>query len=251
MAASRAPARSASRSRPGLGTLLALLGLLAVLAVTFTAGALAGRLSLRPASSSAHSAERTAKAAAAPPPELTFYRELTAPLAQRPVPAKPTARPGKREALPADALRTAEPATDSERRAETPKPLDAPKPVDPPKADGPKPDGPKSETPKPRDAAKPAEPPKAADGFATNGAPRGDAGRYTIQVGAYNGRAQAEALKARLAAEGHDAYVAEAAANGVMRYKVRIGAFPSAEDARKAAASLATRSQVATYITTR
>jgi septal ring-binding cell division protein DamX len=230
MAASRAPARSASRSRPGLGTLLALLGLLAVLGVTFTAGALAGRLSLRPASSSAHSAERTAKAAAPAPPELTFYRELTAPLAQRPVP---------------------EPATESERRAETPKPRDAPKPVDPPKADGPKPDGPKSETLKLRDAAKPAEPPKAADGFATNGAPRGDAGRYTIQVGAYNGRAQAEALKARLAAEGHDAYVAEAEANGVMRYKVRIGAFPSAEDARKAAASLATRSQVATYITTR
>jgi DedD protein len=213
-----------------------LLGLLAVLGVTFTAGALAGRLSLRP-SSSAHSAERTAKSTVPPTPELTFYRELTAPLTHRPVPPKPTARPGKREAPPAEAPRIAEPtAAENERRAEPPKPSEPSRTI---------------ETPKPVETARAVELPKSPEATAATAAPRTDAGRYTIQVGAYNGRAQAEALKARLLAEGHDAYVAEAEANGATRYKVRIGAFPSHDEARKAAARLASRSPVATYITTR
>jgi DedD protein len=224
----RPPARPSAPRRRRLGTLLALVGLLAVLAVTFTAGALAGRLSLRPSASSAQSADRTAKSTVPPTPELTFYRELTAPLAHRPVPPKPTARPGKRDVPPAEPTRVAEPApAEGERHAEPPKAADALRA-------------------KPVETAKTAELPKPPEA-----SPRSEAGRYTIQVGAYNGRAQAEALKARLLAEGHDAYVAEADGNGVTRYKVRIGSFPSHDEARKAAARLASRSQVATYVTTR
>ena len=227
--AGRPVARSTARRRRRLGTLLALLGLLAVLGVTFTAGALAGRLSLRPPST-AQSPDR-AKTAAASTPELTFYRELTAPLTPRPVPPKPTARPGKRDAAPADAPRGAEPASG-----------DAAPRTAPPKL---------PEASRTAETSKPIELPKASGTAAASTPPKSDAGRYTIQVGAYNGRAQAEALKARMLADGHDAYVAEAEANGVTRYRVRIGSFLSADEARKAAARLASQSQVATYITTR
>jgi cell division protein FtsN len=72
-----------------------------------------------------------------------------------------------------------------------------------------------------------------------------------VQVGSYNERAQADALRARLASAGHEAYVAEGEAGGVMRFRVRIGAFPTAEEARQAAARLASEAHVATYVTTR
>jgi cell division protein FtsN len=70
-------------------------------------------------------------------------------------------------------------------------------------------------------------------------------------VGSYNVRAQAEDLRARLASGGHDAYVAEGEASGVTRYRVRIGAFSTAEEARQAAVRLASQAHVATYVTTK
>ena len=81
--------------------------------------------------------------------------------------------------------------------------------------------------------------------------PRAEAGRYTVQVASYNVRAQAEALRARLAAAGHEAYVAEGDAGGITRYRVRIGAFTTMEEARQAAVRLESQAQVATYVTTR
>lgn len=183
------------RKRRRLGTILFLIGLFAVLGGTFAAGALAGRFSLRPSSSlaSAKSVERAPKPAAAPQPELTFYRELTAPLTPPPPPPKPAVKPApKREATPVTVVEAPPPA--------------------------------------------PARP---------------DAGRYTVQVGSYNARAQAEALRARLTSAGHEAYVAEGEAGGVTRYRVRIGTFPTAEEARQAAVRLASQAQVATYVTTR
>jgi len=185
--------RPAPRKRKRrLGTLLFLAGLSAVLGGTFAAGALAGRLSLRPSASvaSARSAERAPKPAPSPfpQPELTFYRELTAPLTPLPSPPRPAAKPAaRREDASAKLLAPA----------------------------------------------------------------HADAGRYTVQVGSYNVRAQAEALVGRLAAAGHDAYLAEGEAGGVTRYRVRIGAFSSAEEARQAAVRLASQAQVATYVTTR
>jgi len=60
-------------------------------------------------------------------------------------------------------------------------------------------------------------------------------GAFTIQVGAYKAREPAEALRARLAAAGHDAYVAEIDASGSVRYRVRVGSFATREAAQLAA----------------
>src|SRR5206468_11255230 len=72
--------------------------------------------------------------------------------------------------------------------------------------------------PPPTKAAKPA---RAALPEASLPAP--SPGAFTIQVGAYKTREPAEALRARLAAVGHDAYVAEIDASGSVRYRVRVG----------------------------
>lgn len=199
------------KPRRRVGTILVLAGLLAILGGTFAAGALAGRLSLRPTASiaNAKTSERPAKPAPAPQPELTFYRELTAPLTPPPLPPRPAAKPAPKR----------EPAAATETASR----------VDP-SADG---DAP---------ATQPLPPVVSRTA---------DAGRYTVQVGSYNERAQADALRARLASAGHEAYVAEGEAGGVMRYRVRIGAFPTAEEARQAAVRLASEARVATYVTTR
>jgi len=60
-------------------------------------------------------------------------------------------------------------------------------------------------------------------------------GAFTIQVGAYKAREPAEALRGRLAAAGHDAYVAEIDAAGSVRYRVRVGSFATREAAQRAA----------------
>jgi len=66
-------------------------------------------------------------------------------------------------------------------------------------------------------------------------APASSPGAFTIQVGAYKAREPAEALRARLAAAGHDAYVAEIDSSGSVRYRVRIGSFATREAAQAAA----------------
>jgi len=83
---------------------------------------------------------------------------------------------------------------------------------------------------KPDTAPKPerAAPPDAS-------LPAPSPGAFTIQVGAYKAREPAEALRARLAAVGHDAYVAEIDASGSVRYRVRVGSFATREAAQLAA----------------
>ena len=187
------------RRRRRIGNFFVLVGVLAILGVTFAAGALTGRFSIRPSTSvaNAKTVERTPKPAPAPQPELTFYRELTAPLTPPPLPPKPAAKP-----------------TTPPRREAAPVPVPA------------------SETASSAPAA------------------RSEAGRYTVQVGSYNVRAQAEAMRARLAVAGHEAHIAEGEAGGVTRYRVRIGAYGTAEEARQAAVRLGSEAQVATYVTT-
>jgi cell division protein FtsN len=207
MARARRAGKAGPKKRRRIGTILFIIGILAVLGGTFAAGALAGRLSLKPMSvvNATRGPERAPKPVALPspppPPELTFYRELTAPLTPPPLPPKPAPRAAtKKDAAPAEAP-------------------------------------PKPEPSAPSDTA-PASPAPAA-------------GRYTVQVASYNVRAQAEALRARLAEAGHEAYVAEGDAVGITRYRVRIGAFTTMEEARQAAGRLESQAQVATYVTTR
>jgi cell division protein FtsN len=76
-------------------------------------------------------------------------------------------------------------------------------------------------------------------------------GRFTVQVGAFKARSQADALRARLAAGGQQAYVSEVEADGAMQYRVRVGSFATREAAREAASRLASERQLSTYVTAR
>jgi cell division protein FtsN len=90
-----------------------------------------------------------------------------------------------------------------------------------------------------------AESPAASPGDASA------ASRFTVQVGSFKTRAQAEALRARLAETGQDAYVSEVEVAGVAQYRVRVGSFATREAARDAATRLAGERRMTTYVTTR
>lgn len=115
-------------------------------------------------------------------------------------------------------------------------PLTAPPRVMPPKpprverAEPPKPDTAKPDTTKP-DAPPPPD------------------SRFTVQVGAYRAREPADALRARLAAQGHDAYVVEADGPGGVRFRVRVGSYAT----REAAQAMAVRigGAQSAFVTTR
>jgi cell division protein FtsN len=82
--------------------------------------------------------------------------------------------------------------------------------------------------------------------------PTGEVGaRFTVQVAAYNVKPLAEALRTTLAAAGHDARVVEGDQGGGVRYRVQVGAFPTREAAREAAARLAAERSLSTFVTTR
>jgi cell division protein FtsN len=163
---------------------------------------------------------------AEPAPRLTFYQELTAPLTAPPPPPKPakTSPPplvttGTLPARPAMPERSVTTALDTR----------AP------------------DTSVARDGATTASnrPPTAQPGLAAPATTA--ANRFTIQVAAYRQRSPADALRATLAAGGHDARVVEHdAANGV-RFRVQIGDFASRDAAREAAA----RFSGPTFVTTR
>ena len=83
-------------------------------------------------------------------------------------------------------------------------------------------------------------------------APASSPGAFTIQVGAYRAREPAEALRARLAAAGHDAYVAEIDSSGSVRYRVRVGSFATREAARAAADKIvAAERKLSAFVTAR
>jgi cell division protein FtsN len=73
---------------------------------------------------------------------------------------------------------------------------------------------------------------------------------YTIQVGAYRNRRQADDLRQQLASASLDAYVVTLAAQeGVARYRVRVGTYRSREEAASAAERLRTQRSLTTFIT--
>jgi cell division septation protein DedD len=235
----RAPSQASGR----LASLLFGVGCLAVLVVTFALGVAAGRRwpgpSPQPGPGGAPAAIAAArgdgeasrrsegrgfdrdrvKAITDAPPVLTFYHELTAPLTSTPPPTRAVAKPVRVAAKTVEAVRSA------------PKSADAVKPVV-------------------SEVAALAEPP-FRDSVLSVSAPPGEERRFTVQVGAFKVRAQAEALRARLAARGHETYVTASETGGVTQYRVRVGSFATREAAREAAARLGTERQLATYVTTR
>jgi cell division protein FtsN len=183
-----------------LASSLFVVGCLGVLGATFLAGVAAGRFWPR------------AQAA----PSVVADKESAA------------ARPGEKTTRAGDrSARAADPAPALTFYQDLTAPLTAPPP---PKAAKPgrveKSDKPATPEPAPK-----PEPPARPDAPAPAASP----GAFTIQVGAYKAREPAEALRARLAAAGHDAYVAEIDGGGAVRYRVRIGSFATREAAQQAA----------------
>lgn len=75
--------------------------------------------------------------------------------------------------------------------------------------------------------------------------------RFTVQVGAYKTREQAQAVQSRLASAGHDAYIADFEGPPGTRFRVRVGSFTTRDEARHTAERLAAERKTATYVTTR
>src|SRR5262249_40097391 len=102
--------------------------------------------------------------------------------------------------------------------------------------------------PRPVETAKPATPPTPPPPAAPS---EGAEGRFTVQVGAFKTRTQADALRTRLASNGQQAYVSEIEAEGAMQYRGPGGSVTTREAARDAAIRLASERQLSTYVTTR
>lgn len=196
--------RDGSRMAAGLF----LTGCLAVLGATFVLGVIAGRLWPRaPVAPSSLAAKATKDAPPArpgdraarptePAPTLTFYQELTAPLAAPPPPAKPSKPTRADKADRADAA------------------------------------------PAPERAALPE-------------APGPGGGAFTVQVAAYKSREPAEALRARLAAAGLDAYVIHIDAASGARFRVRVGSFATREAAQRVADRIGSEKSLSAFVTSR
>jgi DedD protein len=233
----RAQPRPRSARRP-ISSLLFAVGCLAVLGVTFALGMAAGRRwpdglplpGFRGAATATAAArsERDArrheargldkdkgKMRAEAPPVLTFYHELTAPLATPPPPARPAVKTERAEARPAE---TAKPA--------------------PVKSAG-------------TAAANDTSLQDVEGTPPVPSAPARGEPRFTVQVGAFKARTQAEALRARLAEHGQAASVSEVELAGGTQYRVWVGTFATREAAQEAAARLGSERRLSTYVTTR
>jgi cell division protein FtsN len=211
-------ARQRQRDEGRLGTILAVLGCLGLLTLTFGAGFYSGRVWGRTTSSmiavqaSAVPVPRGSgpgAPASAEPPPLTFYEELTAPLTA----ASPAATMPK--------LTTNEPRRASDKLEPSPTRIED--------------KGAKGDR---------------REGSARKGEAESAAPRFTVQIAAYSVRASAEALRNTMAATGHVAYIVESdGAAGTPRYRVRVGSYATREAAIAAASRLPVAG--ARYVTSR
>jgi DedD protein len=262
-------ARRRAGSGPGGAQWMALGGaVLVILGLTFALGLLVGRQWTRQAATAvvAGVAEVARKPAAAARrsgiaaetmadrmPEstepLTFYKTLTEPLDGQGAAAKPEAKPVAIK-IP--------PATPSSLPPQAPPPAlpvaaakSAPAPT-PPVARPPSLPPPPGKSADGGSAGAISGPPHSnnASASAPVGAPASAPTPYTIQVGAYKNRRQADDSRQQLASAGLDAYVvALAAQDGVARYRVRVGTYRSREEAAAAAERLRTQRSLTTFVT--
>jgi cell division septation protein DedD len=109
-----------------------------------------------------------------------------------------------------------------------------------------RPEAPNPETPRPE-----PEPPRAIVPPRPATGPAMPERRFTIQVAAFKNRPQAETMRRGLVDGGYDAYVSESESSSGARYRVRVGTYPTRDDALQAAQRLAAERRVATFITAR
>jgi cell division protein FtsN len=232
-------ARRRGGGGPGGAQWVALAGaVLVILGLTFALGLLVGRQWARQSAAVIASVTESARKPAAAPrrsgiaaetmadraPEstekLTFYKTLTEPLDGPGTPAKPETKPVSVKIPAVSPLPPAPSFTDA------PKPAPA-RPI----------------------AEPPSLPPRPGK---TAGSGPAAEGPWTIQVGAYKNRRQADDSRRQLASAGLDAYVvALAAQDGAARYRVRVGTYPTREEAATAAERLRTQRSLTTFVTPR
>jgi cell division protein FtsN len=215
------------RSRRGgsrIATALFLVGCLGVLGLTFALGVVTGRSwprSSTPITVVARGAKEPSRPTE-PAPALTFYQELTAPLSSPPPPAK--SRPPRVETPRLETPRADTPRAEASRSEKSDKP-DAALKTDAVAA-------------APATAAAPAKP---APGQTT----------FTVQVAAYKAREPADALRAKLAAGGYEAYVVQVDTPGSARYRVRVGSFAARDSAQQVADRIVGERSLPAFVTSR
>jgi cell division protein FtsN len=157
-----------------------------------------------------------------PTEKLTFYQTLTEPLNGGP--ARPEAKP---VTVKVSAPSPAPPA------AAVPAPTPASPPVSLPPAPG--------KAPGPTAPAAPAAKPAASPAAAVP---------WTVQVGAFRNRRQAEDTRQQLATAGLEAYVASVAAqDGQPRFRVRVGTYRSREEAAAVAERIRAQRSLTAFAT--
>jgi len=235
-----ASARRRAGGGPGFGQWLVLGGaVVVILGLTFALGLLVGRQLARSSLAAAPpSASEAARKAGAPAPrrggiaaetmadrtpepteKLTFYQTLTEPL-DGGGPARPEPKPVT-------------------VKVSAPSPAPAAAPV--PAATAP---SPVSLPPAPGKAAAPASPVAKPAASPAAGSP------WTVQVGAFKNRRQAEDTRQQLAAAGLEAYVASVAAqDGQPRFRVRVGTYRSREEAAAAAERIRAQRSLTAFAT--
>jgi DedD protein len=259
-------ARRRSGSGPGGAQWVALSGaVLVILGLTFALGLLVGRQWARQPAATvvAGMAEPAKKPAAAPrrsgiaaetmadrAPEstekLTFYKTLTEPLDGPGAVPKPEPKPVAIKippATPSSQMSPAPPTPPVATRA-APAPTSAPSlpPASPKTPDGRAADG--------GSAGAISGPPHSNNASASAPNPSTPGTPYTIQVGAYKNRRQADDSRQQLASAGLDAYVVTLGAQeGVARYRVRVGTYRSRDEAVAAAERLRAQRSLSTFVT--
>jgi DedD protein len=244
-----ASARRRSGGGPGFLQWVMLGGaVVVILGLTFALGLLVGRQLARSsiATATPPSVSEAARRAATPasrrggiaaetmadrPPEptekLTFYQTLTEPL-NGPGAAKPDSKP---VAVPVTVPVTVKVSAPSAA------------PVTPPTA-APAP------APAPAAPSLPPAPGKAAAPAAKAPTTPAAASPWTVQVGAFKNRRQADDTRQQLVSAGLEAYVASVAAqDGQPRFRVRVGTYRSREEAAAAAERIRAQRSVTAFAT--
>ncbi len=210
------------RREAGLGSqaasTLVLLGFVTVLGLVFTAGVLAGR----------------------------HWPRLLPSLG----PSAPRAEADARRAP--DRGRPTQPAPVLSYYQELTAPITAaPPPPKPRPGRLPKPEAPNPETPR-RPAPEPEPAPVVTAAPSRPSAePALPERRFTIQVAAFKTRPQAETMRRTLVDGGFDAYVSESVGPNGARYRVRVGSYPTRDDAHPTAQRLTGERRLPTLITAR
>jgi cell division protein FtsN len=248
--------RRRSGGGPGFGQWLVLgCAVVVILGLTFTLGLLVGRqwargsvaavtpsvsdavrkASAAPSRRGGNAAETMADRVPEPTEKLTFYQTLTEPLN--------AGGPPRSEAKPVTVKVSApapEPKPTAAKVSTPPAPAPAPAPTPAPAVSVSLPPAPGKGAAPPPPVAKAPAPPAHANA----------ASAWTVQVGAFKNRRQAEDTRQRLAAAGLEAYVASAAAqDGQPRFRVRVGMYRTREEAAVVAERIRAQRSLTAFVT--